>query len=167
MLAIFRVCFLISISCAVAAQEVKLMKSTMGTSASGIANLVTGSISINHTIGQSSNINHFSAGQLHLLQGFQHPFLFAGTNFNFRTVSISIYPNPSQGILSIRWQNDVSDDIVWMDVIDMHGKIVVKHLINRKNQEVQFDASSLPKATYILQLRSIKGDFATHKLILI
>jgi hypothetical protein len=101
MLAIFRVCFLISISYVAAAQEVKLMKSTMGTSASGIANLVTGSVSINHTIGQSSNINHFSSGQLHLLQGFQHPFLLSCTACGFRAVSMSIYPNPSQGILLI------------------------------------------------------------------
>lgn len=167
MLALFRICILLSIVHATLGQDIKLMKSTLSSSASSTAIRAAGSVSINYTIGQSTNIKHFNAGQVHLLQGFQHPFLLSCTACGFRTVSVSIYPNPSQGIISIRWLNDVADDVVWMDVIDMHGKIVVKILLQRKGQEVQFDASSLPKATYVFQLRSTKGDYATHKLILI
>ncbi len=167
MLAIIRIFFFALISYAAAGQEVKLMKSTMAASAGGIVNFVPGSVSINHTIGQSSSINQLSSGALHLLQGFQHPFFIAGNSYNSHTVSISIYPNPSQGKISIRWHNDIADDVVWLDVVDMHGKRVVKILLQRKGQEVQFDASSLPKAAYILQLTGTRGDFATHKLILI
>lgn len=167
MLAFFRTCVFLFVATAVVGQDVKLIKTTLSSSASSTAVRGVGSVSINYTIGQSTNINHFSAGQLRLLQGFQHPFLFSCAACDFRSVTVSIYPNPSQGIISIRWHNDVADDVVWVYVIDMHGKIVVKILLHRKGQEVQFDASALPKATYVLQLRSTKGDYATHKLILI
>lgn len=167
MLINFRILLFLFISLTTAAQEIRLMKSTMSASATASSRLTSGTISINHTIGQSSSIKHFNTGHLHLLQGFQHPFVFGCGKCNVLPVVISIYPNPSQGIISIRWQNDIADDFVWMDVIDIHGKIVVKILLQRKGQELEFDASALPKATYVLQLRGTKGDYATHKFILI
>lgn len=167
MLAIFRISILVFITSASLAQNVKLMKSTMGASASGLSNLVTGTLLINHTIGQSSSINHFQTNQIHLLQGFQHPYLLDCVDCADVSNILSIYPNPSQGLITIRWAEGELHEEVWLDVIDVHGKLVVKTLLERKGQEVQFNASSLPKATYVLQLRGRKSGFATYTLILI
>jgi hypothetical protein len=167
MLAISRISFLILISYAALAQDVKLMKSTMSASASGLSKLVTVTLSVNHTIGQSSLVTHLRGNQIHLLQGFQHPYLNDCIDCDRGNNSISVYPNPSQGLVTIRWDEDESNEIVWLDVVDVHGKLVLKIMVERKGNEVQFNASSLPKAAYVLQVRGAKSGYATQTLILI
>lgn len=167
MLIIFRILLCLSISLTAIAQEVRLMKTTLSASATSSSRVVSGTVSINHTIGQSSSIKHFNTGQLHLLQGFQHPYLFSDLVFSKEAVVISIYPNPSQGIINIRWHDDRQSEWVWLDVVDLHGKIVLKTLLERKGQTLQFDASSLPRATYVLQLKGSLSGYATHTLILV
>ncbi|NBP67938.1 MAG: T9SS C-terminal target domain-containing protein [Cytophagia bacterium] len=167
MLIIFRILFFLSISLSAIAQEIRLMKSAISTSAIGTSGFRSGAVSINYTIGQSSSIKHFNAGQIHLLQGFQHPQLPRDFAYHEGAETLSIYPNPSPGLISIRWYDAIESEWVWLDVVDLYGKIVLKTLVERKGQVVQFDASSLPRATYILQLNGSVSGHATHTLILI
>lgn len=103
MLAFLRSILFVFITCTAIAQDIKLMKSTMGFSAGELSNWAVGNISINHTIGQSSSVNHLQSNQIHLLQGFQYHYSFQCFDCTLSTSSISVYPNPSLGLINIQW----------------------------------------------------------------
>jgi hypothetical protein len=67
---------------------------------------------------------------------------------------MSVYPNPSNGLISMRLADAQSQD-VHVFVYDMLGKLVQQQNINKNNLQVQeLDLSNQPKGFYLLRVQS-------------
>ena len=63
---------------------------------------------------------------------------------------VSIYPNPSNGVINIK----TSSDVLNVNVFDISGKIVHSTTLNGN---LSIDLSQLEKGSYIIELRNSTG----------
>jgi len=75
-----------------------------------------------------------------------------------------IYPNPSQGMLSVQWA-DGYDGELQITAFDVMGRIVANFAIPSGDQTSQLDCTDLPKGLYVLKLRL--GSHLWHQKIMI
>jgi len=73
---------------------------------------------------------------------------------------VSIYPNPSSGLININFDNNTSR---LLNIYDLSGKLVLNKTI--ENSQNQMDLSEQPKGVYFISVTS-EGKELTHKLIL-
>lgn len=77
------------------------------------------------------------------------------------THSITIYPNPSSGIITV--SSDENDLILTIKIYDLQGK-VVKFLEGVNAQQKQLNLSDLPASIFILETITESGDVSREKL---
>ncbi|MDO5979396.1 T9SS type A sorting domain-containing protein [Flavivirga spongiicola] len=78
--------------------------------------------------------------------------------------SLAIFPNPTKGLLTIKWDQDYSHAINEIALIDLTSKI---HRINYTlgNHEANIDLSSWPIGLYIVRFFLKDGTTLTKKII--
>jgi hypothetical protein len=79
----------------------------------------------------------------------------------FSTNEIDVYPNPSNGLLTIK--KDKSEQSTFV-IYDSQGKIVFEQSLQENSTEVKLD---LPKGIYFYRLFSGDGPTKIGKLVLI
>ncbi len=79
-------------------------------------------------------------------------------NEGFDNVNFSYYPNPTYGILNIKYSKEISE----VSVINLLGQLIISKKTN--DSEVQIDLSSLPQETYLVRVLS-EGLEKTFKVI--
>lgn len=74
-------------------------------------------------------------------------------------LNFDVYPNPSEGIVSLEFYAEDSEDAYDLYVIDLAGKTVFEEKFAGQNGAIQkqLDLSFLPKGTYAVQLSSSEG----------
>ncbi len=75
--------------------------------------------------------------------------------------NISVYPNPSSGIITVEMGNISTAIIRWIDV---QGQIVTEEKLNGVRQK-QYDLTAAPKGIYLLQVISDTG-VSVHRIII-
>ena len=78
---------------------------------------------------------------------------------NLSSVSLSVYPNPGDGLLRIDGLKEVTE----VTVYDMMGKSVFTQIISAGSQEI--DLRNQPKGVYSLVMRSEKSAVTKQVLI--
>ncbi len=78
-----------------------------------------------------------------------------GINENIKQITASIFPNPVDNLFTIQL-GESSDAIITLTDID--GKLIMQQAGSQS--QFQFDISSLPKATYLLNIKTEKGEFS-------
>ncbi len=169
---IFKVsCFIICIGtmfCA-RAQQVSLLKSTVS-NAGGSYSLLQSGLMLNQTIGQSSLTGHFNSGSVHLLQGFQHPYLQSFV-FNLTTPqTLSVYPNPSSGIIMLDWlpTNETEKIIeqLTISLFNMEGKLIKEEIFPGNRTPIKVDYGTINKGVYLVTLAGKKSELGSAIIIL-
>ncbi|MCD4747285.1 MAG: T9SS type A sorting domain-containing protein, partial [Bacteroidales bacterium] len=74
---------------------------------------------------------------------------------------ISIYPNPTNGIMNI--SGIKSNSNTYLKVADIYGRIILKEAISSDNNKL--DLSCLPRGLYIIELFGV-GTYYVEKVIL-
>ncbi len=136
------------------AQRVYLLKSTASTSG-GVIFSTQSNVAINQTIGQSSLTNAFSNQKITLLQGFQHPMFSAGTGYT--QTNISIYPNPSSGIVYIKTIAEVQSVALKVNLYTTEGKLIKEAIPVKTSPPYSLNFTSLPKGLYLLKVFKKNG----------
>jgi hypothetical protein len=79
------------------------------------------------------------------------------------TENLSVFPNPTDGIVYLNWDNSLSGPID-VRVIDMQGKtLFINHFTN--NGKAQFNLSNYPKGIYLIWMKD-KNQVQTQKVVL-
>jgi hypothetical protein len=116
-----------------------------------------GGISISWTLGETI-ISTYSAGGLTLTTGFQQPkdtIIITAVEENLANeVKITVYPNPTNEIINIRFEV-VNDAEISVFILDDQGKLIKTDKIEASVYEKQINVQDLPSGIYYLQL--IKG----------
>jgi hypothetical protein len=86
----------------------------------------------------------------------------SGINAFAEKVSVSVYPNPTHGLLYIEL-NNYRNEIIDMMIYDSYGRTVVKHHLESANNS--YDLSKLVPGAYFVRLQS--GDNVMSKKILL
>lgn len=82
---------------------------------------------------------------------------------------LTIYPNPTSGVTSLRFQMETSKRMV-LNIIDLKGQLVDHRdlgMLQQGENMVQLDLSSLHGGIYHLQLSNHGTIFATRKLLIV
>jgi hypothetical protein len=145
-------------------QQVKLLKSTVSTGGNSVK--YGGRYSVNHTIGQSSLINGFQSKSIHLLHGFQHPFLYDMNGEISTTTKFSVYPNPSAGKISILWDGEAVTEQIEVSLFDLQGKLVEKMLHLRDGNKIEVDFTKVSNGVYELVVQGKKSRALKALLVL-
>ena len=81
--------------------------------------------------------------------------ILTGVGIEELPINYSIYPNPTNGKVTIQ---NVESAIETIQVFDLTGKMVFE------TRQTTFDITHLPTATYVIQIRTDKG-VLTRKLL--
>lgn len=68
-----------------------------------------------------------------------------------RYSELKIFPNPASNYLTFIW-TDLKDNMVKVNIMDQHGRLINQQEVNVINGSSQLDISSLPEGIYHLQL---------------
>lgn len=104
------------------------------TDSCGMTGKLTKKISVN---GQSSSVNHRD-------EDFQ----------------ISIFPNPNDGLFTLKTN---SSDKTEIRIFDVHGKLVLSTQTNQN--QINLDLRSLPKGLYIIKAQSVSATLTEHVVL--
>jgi Secretion system C-terminal sorting domain len=85
-----------------------------------------------------------------------------GVNALAEKVNVSVYPNPTHGLLYIELSN-YNNEPVDMIIYDSYGRTVVKHLLQSENNS--YDLNKLAPGTYFVRLQS-GNDVISKKILL-
>jgi hypothetical protein len=125
--------------------------------------VLSNSVYLSQTVGQSSLNAQFMTDGISLRQGFQQPIsCFVGSLSN---VKANIYPNPNQGTFSI--QADLPNQETYsLSFMDINGKVIMKELgQSNRPKEIVFPSNTAP-GIYFYQLLTEKGKIASDKIII-
>jgi len=123
----------------------------------------TGSIS--YSIGQIDyNINSGSNG--YTIEGVQQPYeiseVLATENFSEPITDVSIYPNPSTDILTLKMTNSENLNLNFK-LIDINGKVIKSDKVASDITEIT--VSDLPSSIYFLQILNQNKEVKNYKII--
>lgn len=76
----------------------------------------------------------------------------------------TVYPNPAQSTISIVPTADLSDREHQISVYDLQGRLLIQAPLNGQNK-VDLNIEHLPKALYIIQIKSKEDDVTMFKLM--
>jgi len=85
-----------------------------------------------------------------------------GVNSFSEKISVSVYPNPTHGLLYIEL-NNYRNELIDMMIYDSYGRTVVKHKL--QSEKNSYDLSKLAPGAYFVRLQS--GDDVMSKKILL
>jgi hypothetical protein len=115
--------------------------------------------SLSWTLGEVATETYTSTNN-HLTQGFQQPeVIITSVDEAAAGVSVSIYPNPSAGMLSIKISSAETRTLD-MQVLDMSGKLISKReeAMSKGDQTVSIDLTHLAAGQYMLQVTDTKAN---------
>lgn len=78
------------------------------------------------------------------------------------SIPVSIVPNPVTDRCLVSWPDRLHARLV--EVLDLHGRVVIAHQVEGIENEVMFDVSPLPKGSYTVRLSGSDGS-ATQRFI--
>ncbi|AWM14594.1 T9SS type A sorting domain-containing protein [Flavobacterium sp. NRK F10] len=133
------------------------------TSSGGDLTGTTGSVS--YSVGQIDyNTNSGSNG--YTIEGVQQPYeiseVLATENFSELITNVSIYPNPSTDILTLKMTNSENLSLNFK-LVDINGKVIKSDKIASDITEIA--VSDLPSAVYFLQISDQNKEVKTYKII--
>ncbi|MDC1204842.1 T9SS type A sorting domain-containing protein [Salibacteraceae bacterium] len=67
---------------------------------------------------------------------------------------ISIYPNPTSGVVNFNWNNSINHQIVSVKLVDINGKIVLDEKINSGTASMDLTAHDVAKGLYTVVISS-------------
>lgn len=76
-----------------------------------------------------------------------------GLNEN-KTTQIQVYPNPSNGKLTVKNSNS---EIQQIELVDLSGKVVYTNVVGNDTFEIAVDISSLKKGLYLMKVKTQTG----------
>ena len=79
-----------------------------------------------------------------------------------KNTSLSIYPNPSNGIVTI----NSNQDIAHINLYDNKGKAVLNQEYTNKLNQTEIDLSALNNGIYFIAIQSSNGEISTSKIVL-
>jgi len=159
----FLVCM--AITFCVQAQQVTLKKWTLS-NAGTVYYSSQNKLALSQTIGQSSLVRPFGNGNVILLQGFQHSII---QNYKVnppRTQNVSIFPNPSSGIVTVNVLSDHSNKKTMISLFNTSGRLISQQIIDNKINFFDLDYSFIPKGAYVLRIVGDRTGMASVPLIL-
>lgn len=111
-------------------------------------------LSISWTLGETI-IPTFTNGDLTLTHGFQQQMIITAVEENIDVlVNITIYPNPAQDLVNIRFEGPL-DGRVDITILDSQGRLIMKDRVESTSVEKQLNLQGIPAGLYYLRL--IKG----------
>jgi hypothetical protein len=127
------------------AQEVVTTAGSYGETTSG---------SLSWTVGEPV-IETITDGNNTLTQGFQQSKLTvtAINNLKISGIELSVYPNPTNSILSIEVKTDKQRDLL-LSLFDLNGKLILQKKMTGNKQTIQMQ--NYKPATYILKIMQAK-----------
>jgi len=78
-----------------------------------------------------------------------------GVENKINQISANVFPNPTENILNIKLGETSSARI---SITDLEGRLLLQ--TNMFQDQFQLDISALPKATYLLNIKTRKGDYS-------
>jgi len=75
--------------------------------------------------------------------------------------TVSIFPNPTDGMLNIL---SPLDPITSVEVFDMRGRLVNSETYNSENS-IQLNISNLKSSVYFVQIRTMNGNKLTKRVV--
>lgn len=79
--------------------------------------------------------------------------------------NISLYPNPSTGIINLKYMND-NNHVISLSVIDITGRTVWQKEVNGYKNNESIDLSHITKGYYFLEVTNEGGSVFTKKFII-
>lgn len=76
---------------------------------------------------------------------------------------LTVFPNPSNGIISIIYDNLNIRDV---SITDLQGKLVFTKIVNSKGSQIDLDLQILKSGTYILKITNVSGTPLYRKIII-
>ncbi len=73
--------------------------------------------------------------------------------------TLSVYPNPASGIVSIASSEKITD----VRIVDVTGRVVLQRAVN--SEQVTVDVSGLSSGVYFVTLRQVQGDVRVVKFV--
>ena len=136
------------------AQEVVTTAGSYGETTSG---------SLSWTIGEPV-IETITDGTNTLTQGFHQSKLTvtAINNLKISGVELSIYPNPTNSILSIEVKTDKQRDLL-LSLFDLNGKLILQKKMIGNKQTIKMQ--NYKPATYILKVSEANKEIRTYQIV--
>ncbi len=78
---------------------------------------------------------------------------------SFELKNVVVYPNPATDVLTVEGKDMLTE----ISVVNLLGQQVMRQSVNANT--VQVNVSSLPQATYILQVNAANGATASFKIV--
>ncbi|MCX7861578.1 MAG: M64 family metallo-endopeptidase [Bacteroidales bacterium] len=108
-----------------------------------------------------SNI-HFNKITWHILK--------SSTGFSIypkeEKICLTLWPNPLKNKLNIKWNNNIEDTAITVNIYDLHGTVVFSKEYNISNQKhIAVDISGITSGSYIVVLQSITENIAAKLII--
>ena len=76
-----------------------------------------------------------------------------GTGENYSNNNyISVYPNPANSTITVRYKNNVSNKPIAVDLLDIYGGVVIKQYMDRGKQQLEIDVTELAKGLYLVRV---------------
>ncbi|MEM7297378.1 MAG: T9SS type A sorting domain-containing protein, partial [Bacteroidota bacterium] len=150
---------LFSIQCF--SQDAVLKKSTLG--GAGSVYQANNKYVISQSIGQSGPVGGYVGKGVSVLQGFQHH-LVSSSIPNSQVVNIRIFPNPTEGVISMKHMLLLEPFTV--EVYDSNGKLVESSNQRSSNGNWSGSLAHLGSGLYIVKLNLISGRALDQTLII-
>lgn len=81
------------------------------------------------------------------------------TTFQSETISLKMYPNPTDGIINLEFNKEITNPIEYF-VLDIQGKIIKQE----STKEKVIDISNLPSGTYFIKVNTEEKEFVKQIL---
>jgi hypothetical protein len=92
-------------------------------------------------------------------------FITVGINENPDNPGFDIYPNPTQGNITIRFSAK-SNDVKSLEILNFSGQVIVKHNVENKTETIHLDLSSFPAGVYILRALTNAQPYPVRKFMI-
>lgn len=81
--------------------------------------------------------------------------------------AFAVFPNPASENVNLVFNNNLSSNVITVNVLDFSGKLVDTKTVNAANglNNFTYNCSHLLKGMYIVNIQSNNGEIATQKLI--
>jgi len=149
---LFHILLLASFNQGIAQVHHQMISSQGSTSETSTGYVVT------QTIGQTSVVGNYTNTSVKINQGYQQPFWGGLELSNVPDFTASIFPNPSENIISIRHNSKLDIEFFLFNVA---GKLVYKNTLIVSSPQQTIDLESISSGVYLVKLKSKQLNYFT------